>query len=48
MFFNDSKTELLLDNNKISTVTFIVSALIVTLFFFYPDPLIDLVDILFS
>ena len=48
MFFNDSKTELLLDNNKISTVVFIVSALFVTLFFFYPDPLIDLVDILFS
>ena len=48
VFFNESKTELLLDNNKISFVVFIVSALIVTLFFFYPDPLIDLVDILFS
>ena len=48
MFFNESKTELLLDNNKISSVVFIVSALFVTLFFFYPDPLIDLVDILFS
>ena len=48
MFFNDSKTELLLDNNKISSIVFIVSALFVTLFFFYPDPLIDLVDILFS
>ena len=47
MFFNESKNELLLDNNKLSSFIFIFSALVLTLFFFYPDPLINLVDSLF-
>ena len=47
MFFNESETELLLDNNKLSSFIFISSAIIITLFFFYPDPLINLVDSLF-
>ena len=48
MFFNESKIELLLDNNRTSTFIYIIAALFVTLFFFYPDPLINLVDNLFS
>ena len=48
MFFNESETELLLDNNKLSSFIFIFSAIIITLFFFYPDPLINLVDSLFK
>jgi NADH-quinone oxidoreductase subunit N len=48
MFFNNSKIELLTDTNKITQFIFIISALILTLFFFYPDPLINLVDSLFS
>ena len=48
MFFNGSETELLLDNNKLSSFIFISSAIIITLFFFYPDPLINLVDSLFK
>ena len=47
MFFNDSENELLLDNSKLSSFIFIFSALVLTLFFFYPDPLINLVDSLF-
>ena len=47
MFFNDLETELLLDNNRLSSFIFISSAIIITLFFFYPDPLINLVDSLF-
>ena len=48
MFFNESETELLLDNNRLSSFIFISSAIIITLFFFYPDPLINLVDSLFN
>ena len=48
MFFNESDTELLLDNNKLSSFIFISSAIVITLFFFYPDPLINLVDSLFN
>jgi len=48
MFFNNSEIELLTDTNKITQFIFIISALILTLFFFYPDPLINLVDSLFS
>ena len=47
MFFNESENELLLDNSKLSSFIFIFSALFLTLFFFYPDPLINLVDSLF-
>ena len=47
MFFNESENELLLDNSKLSSFIFIFSALVLTLFFFYPDPLINLVDSLF-
>ena len=47
MFFNESKNELLLDNNKLNSFIFIFSALVLTFFFFYPDPLINLVDSLF-
>jgi len=47
MFFNELETELLLDNNRLSSFIFISSAIIITLFFFYPDPLINLVDSLF-
>ena len=47
MFFNDSENELLLDNSKLSSFIFIFSALVLTLFFFYPDPLINLIDSLF-
>jgi NADH-quinone oxidoreductase subunit N len=47
MFFNDSENELLLDNSKFSSFIFIFSALVLTLFFFYPDPLINLVNSLF-
>ena len=48
MFFNELETELLLDNNRLSSFIFISSAVIITLFFFYPDPLINLVDSLFK
>jgi len=48
MFFNALETELLLDNNRLSSFIFISSAIIITLFFFYPDPLINLVDSLFK
>ena len=48
MFFNALETELLLDNNRLSSIIFISSAIIITLFFFYPDPLINLVDSLFK
>jgi NADH-quinone oxidoreductase subunit N len=48
MFFNESETELLLDNNRLSSFIFISSAIIIALFFFYPDPLINLVDSLFN
>ena len=48
MFFNELETELLLDNNRLSSFIFISSAIIITLFFFYPDPLINLVDSLFK
>ena len=48
MFFNELETELLLDNNRLSSFIFILSAIIITLFFFYPDPLINLVDSLFK
>ena len=48
MFFNELETELLLDNNRLSSLIFISSAIIITLFFFYPDPLINLVDSLFK
>ena len=48
MFFNEPETELLLDNNRFSSFIFISSAIIITLFFFYPDPLINLVDSLFK
>ena len=44
MFFNESENDLLLDNSKFSSFIFIFSALVLTLFFFYPDPLINLVD----
>ncbi len=47
MFFKDSEVDLLLDNNKIGSFIFICAAIFVTLFFFYPDPLINLVDNLF-
>ena len=47
MFFNESENDLLLDNSKFSSFIFIFSALVLTLFFFYPDPLINLVDSLF-
>ncbi len=47
MFFNESKNELLLDNNKLISFIFIFSALVLTFFFFYPDPLINIVDALF-
>ena len=47
IFFNESENELLLDNSKLSSFIFIFSALVLTLFFFYPDPLINLVDSLF-
>ena len=47
MFFNESENELLLDNSKLSSFIFIFSALVLTFFFFYPDPLINLVDSLF-
>ena len=47
MFFNESKNELLLDNNKLISFIFIFSALVLTFFFFYPDPLINIVDSLF-
>ena len=48
MFFNKSEIELLDDNNKIGKAIFISFGLIITLFFFYPDPLINLVDNLFK
>ena len=48
MFFNESENDLLLDNSKFSSFIFIFSALVLTLFFFYPDPLINLVDSLFK
>ena len=48
MFFNKSEIELLDDNNKTGKVIFISSGLIITLFFIYPDPLINLVDNLFK
>ena len=48
MFFNKSEIELLDDNNKIGKVIFISFGLVITLFFFYPDPLINLVDNLFK
>ncbi|MDC3149765.1 NADH-quinone oxidoreductase subunit N [Alphaproteobacteria bacterium] len=48
MFFNKSEIELLDDNNKIGKVIFTSFGLIITLFFFYPDPLINLVDNLFK
>ncbi len=48
MFFNKSEIELLDDNNKIGKAIFVSFALIITLFFFYPDPLINLVDNLFK
>ena len=48
MFFNESDTELLLDNNRLSSFIFISSAIVIALFFFYPDPLINLVDSLFN
>ena len=48
MFFNKSEIELLDDNNKIGKVIFMSFGLIITLFFFYPDPLINLVDNLFK
>ena len=48
MFFYELETELLLDNNRLSSFIFISSAIIITLFFFYPDPLINLVDSLFK
>lgn len=48
MFFNNPEIELLTDTNKITQVIIIISALVLTLFFFYPDPLINLVDSLFS
>ena len=48
MFFNELETEMLLDNNRLSSFIFISSAIIITLFFFYPDPLINLVDSLFK
>ena len=48
MFFNKSEIELLDDNNKIGKVIFISFGLIITLFFFYPAPLINLVDNLFK
>ena len=48
MFFNELETEMLLDNNRLSSFIFISSAIIITLFFFYPDPLINLVDSLFN
>ena len=48
MFFNELETELLLDNNRLSSFIFISSAITITLFFFYPDPLINLVDSLFK
>ena len=44
MFFNKSEIELLDDNNKIGKAIFVSFGLIITLFFFYPDPLINLVD----
>ena len=47
MFFNESENELLLDNSKLSSFIFIFSALVLTFFFFYPDPLINIVDSLF-
>ena len=48
MFFNKSEIELLDDNNKIGKTIFVSFGLIITLFFFYPDPLINLVDNLFK
>ena len=48
MFFNKSEIELLDDNNKIGKSIFVSFGLIITLFFFYPDPLINLVDNLFK
>ena len=48
MFFNKSEIELLDDNNKIGKALFVSFGLIITLFFFYPDPLINLVDNLFK
>ena len=48
MFFNKSEIELLDDNNKIGKVVFISFGLIITLYFFYPDPLFNLVDNLFK
>ena len=48
MFFNKSEIELLDDNNKIGKVIFISFGLIITLYFFYPDPLFNLVDNLFK
>ena len=48
MFFNKSEIELLDDNNKIGKAIFVSFGLIITLFFFYPDPLINLVDNLFK
>ena len=48
MFFNESKVDLLLDNNRTGSLVFIIAAILVTLFFFYPDPLINLVDNLFN
>ena len=48
MFFNESKVDLLMDNNKYGSFIFISAAVFVTLFFFYPDPLINLVDNLFK
>ena len=48
MFFNKSEIELLDDNNKTGKLIFISFGLIITLFFFYPDPLINLVDNLFK
>ena len=48
MFFNKSEIELLDDNNKIGKVIFISFGLIISLFFFYPDPLFNLVDNLFK
>ena len=48
MFFNESHVDLLLDNNKVGSFIFITAAIFLTLFFFYPDPLINLVDNLFN
>ena len=48
MFFNKSEIELLDDNNKIGKAIFVSFGLIISLFFLYPDPLINLVDNLFK